>query len=131
MTYFIWSNFRNCPYSVFPKSQFRSIIHFKSNLLFIICLPVVRIDFCLLINCIICKKKVLCIHVCKELRAFVTSGKDGRIFIYNLYNFKVIQSINHPSNFPINNVFITSYPLYSIIFFSKNDLNIYSYSING
>jgi len=33
-----------------------------------------------------------------DLRAFITSGKDGILNLYNLYNYKYLRSFKHPEN---------------------------------
>lgn len=43
----------------------------------------------------------------------------------------IIRTFRHPSNLPIHFAHITTNPLYAIVFYSKENSTVYSYSING
>jgi hypothetical protein len=63
------------------------------------------------------------------MKIFATGGADGRIFIYNLFNYKFIRGFYIPSREKIDKLVVYQNPLHGLVIFSKN--NIYSYSING
>ena len=65
------------------------------------------------------------------MKLFATGCAGGFIYIYNLYNGSLLRSFVHPNKMPINTILLSSRPLFCIIFFSVQDHQIYSYSING
>ena len=69
------------------------------------------------------------IQINEDLRCFFTAGSDGRVFMYNSVNFKLLRGFYAPQFEPIDKLLVTTIPLYGVIIFSKN--NIYSYSLNG
>jgi len=48
-----------------------------------------------------------------------------------IYSGEIIRTIRHPSGHPINLAQITTSPLYSVVFYSKDNSTVYVYSING
>jgi hypothetical protein len=74
---------------------------------------------------------VTSIYVCDDLKVIAASSADGCIALYNLYSGRYLRSYNHPKFKPIDYVCIYNTPLYGIVFYCSEELNIYSYSING
>jgi WD40 repeat protein len=69
----------------------------------------------------------------------VTScSEDGTLSLFNCYSGKssnysgeVVRTIRHPTGLAITLAQITTSPLYSVVFYSKDNSTVYVYSING
>lgn len=75
--------------------------------------------------------EILAIDISYYMRAFITAGNDQKIFIYNNQNGKLLKSLIHPDQEPVNDIILSSCPLPTIVFYSNQNQTIYSYSING
>ena len=71
------------------------------------------------------------IFVSPDDNMFLTCSDDGRILLYNISSYQLIRSLRNPNNSPVIYALLSGAPLFSIVFFSKDDAKIYSYSING
>ena len=75
--------------------------------------------------------EIISLHISRDMKAFMTGGADQKIFIYNYMSGKLLRSLVHPDQQPINNLIIATSPLPVIVFFSEVDQMLYSYSVNG
>ena len=75
--------------------------------------------------------KINGIFVSSDDNMFITCSEDGRMLLYNLYSYQLIRSLKNPNNSPVLYALLSGAPLFSIVFFSKGDSKVYSYSING
>lgn len=75
--------------------------------------------------------EILSLHISNDMKAFITGGIDQKIFIYNQINGKILKSLLHPDQHPVNNICLSSTPLAISIFYSVQNQMLYSYSING
>ena len=50
------------------------------------------------------KLKINSIVISLNLKCFATASSDGTVNIYNIFNYKLLKSFNHPNNLPIHNV---------------------------
>ena len=75
--------------------------------------------------------KINGIFVSSDDNMFITCSEDGRMLLYNLYSYQLIRSLKNPNNSPVLYALLSGAPLFSIVFFSKGDGRVYSYSING
>jgi hypothetical protein len=54
------------------------------------------------------------------------------IFSYaSLYSDAIIRTIHHPNRLPLQFAHVSTNPLYSVVFYSKENSTVYVYSING
>ena len=66
----------------------------------------------------------------KRLNMFCTASKDGYLYLY-IYPNKLITAIKNPNDNYFDKVFLCSNPFPSIIAFEKQNLELFSFSING
>jgi WD40 repeat protein len=72
--------------------------------------------------------QITSIAISNTLNAFASSSMDGYVNIYTLPDAKILRSISK-NNIPIENVFLSAFPLPCIVILSNNILT--SYGING
>eukprot|EP01017_Pseudomicrothorax_dubius_P044208 TRINITY_DN7451_c0_g6_i1.p1 TRINITY_DN7451_c0_g6~~TRINITY_DN7451_c0_g6_i1.p1 ORF type:complete len:232 (+),score=35.69 TRINITY_DN7451_c0_g6_i1:550-1245(+) len=75
--------------------------------------------------------QVLALCMNEDLRVLASASEDGTINLYNYFNGILLRSIIHPANSPIHSVVLSNSPIPCIVFFSREDKTLYSYSING
>jgi WD40 repeat protein len=77
--------------------------------------------------------KINGIFVSPDDNMFLTCSEDGRILLYNLFSYQLIRSLKNPNNSPVTYALLSGAPLFSIVFFSKDNEGgkMFSYNING
>ena len=76
-------------------------------------------------------RQVSSIHINNEMCLFVTASFDGTVCLYNLHSVKLIRTFCHPNMAPIYSVVLAQNPIAICAFFSREDHQWNSFSING
>jgi len=77
------------------------------------------------------ERQISYIFIDEGMNLLATSSFDGTVNLYNLWNQKHYRKFEHPTLAPIHTVVLSSSPLSSLCFFSREDHLWHSFSING
>jgi WD40 repeat protein len=74
-------------------------------------------------------KEVLCVAVNEELDVILSGSEDGSCMLHSLIKGRYIRSLYHPNRCSIDLASLSCHG--DIVFYSKEDFYMFSYSING